>query len=84
MTNKDNSLPVCNQKYQKTKWEWNSNVCDVYLDYDKIPSNLKITVNEDINAILERTLPASKHGYLNLTKTIPKYYLKLKGEYTLK
>lgn len=64
----------------KTKWEWNSNVHDIYLNYDKIPSNLEIECDEDIIALLNKTLPAGKHGYLNLYKNIPKYEMRLKEE----
>lgn len=62
----DNSEKACSRKYQTTRKDYNSNVYDLYGDYDNIPSNNRLPETDDISKIINRTLPATKKGFFKL------------------
>lgn len=56
-------------RYMKTKTNWNSCVYDLYVDYDDIPVNLRLDETTKFNLLFKRSLPLSKIGYFNLNIT---------------
>lgn len=51
-------------KYMTTYTEYNSNVYELYADYEDIPTNIRIGGSERFNILLKRSLPLTKKGYL--------------------
>jgi hypothetical protein len=80
-----NDEQACSKKYMQTRTEYNSNVYDLYANYDKIPSNNKLPDTNDINQLLKRTLPACKKGYFKLKseKISPENKIQIQTDYQI-
>lgn len=54
------------RKYMKTKDNYNSNVYDIYVDYDMFPENLTRPTENEIQKIILRNIPLTKKIFYNL------------------
>ena len=54
------------QAYMGTREDYNSNVYDLYVDYDDIPTNIRFGGTERFNMLLNRSLPLTKKGFLSV------------------
>lgn len=57
--------------YMATKDYWNSNVYDMHLDYEKLPSNLPKPSTKDLVSILRKYTPITKRVIYNIN--LPSY-----------
>ena len=49
--------------YMGTDEDYNSNVYELYANYEDIPSNIRIGSGDRFNALFKRSLPLTKRGY---------------------
>lgn len=63
-----------NREYMRTRTDYNSCVYDLEIDYENIPTNLRLPTTTEFDQIFKRCFPISKKGILNidLTSTIKK------------
>ena len=71
----------------RTHTDYNSCVYDLFVDYEDIPSNLKLPTSSEFDTIFKRCFPISKKGFLNIdltpdssttrftVRSKPKYYI---------
>ena len=57
--------------YMVTEYEYNSNFYELYVNYEDIPSNIRIGGGERFKILLKRSLPLTKTGLLYMDVTEP-------------
>lgn len=55
---------TCPKKYMYTKENWNPNVYDININYDKIPKNRHIPISAEAEEVVSRALPMSQKNFI--------------------
>ena len=58
-------------QYMATEYEYNSNFYELYVNYEDIPTNIKLSGGDRFTILLKRSLPLTKLGLLYVDVTEP-------------